>query len=128
MLLNGASPDPSKPAHEPDDVARLKLAQALDRAIYAIAWERAWPHLARLLTLVGLFLTVSWAGLWLVLPSLARTAGLVLFAAAGIASLWPLIRFRWPPRPQAPGRLPPGTRNRPRPPPAPRRTAAPHGP
>src|SRR5215813_13413556 len=115
MLLNGASPDPSKPAHEPDDVARLKLTQALGRAIYAIAWERAWPHLARLLTLVGLFLTVSWAGLWLVLPSLARTAGLALFAAAGIAALWPLIRFRWPTRTEALGRLDRGTGIRHRP-------------
>ena len=69
MLLNGANPDPSKPAHERDDVARLKLSQALQRAEYAIAWERAWPHLARLLTLTGLFLTVSWAGLWLSLPA-----------------------------------------------------------
>ena len=68
MLLNGADPDPAKTmqktAHEPDDVARLKLSQALERAQYAIAWERAWPHLARLLTMAGLFLTVSWAGLW----------------------------------------------------------------
>jgi uncharacterized protein (TIGR02302 family) len=115
MLLNGASPDPSKPAHEPDNVARLKLSQALDRATYAIAWERAWPHLARLLTLFGLFLTVSWAGLWLVLPSLARTAGLLLFAAAGIAALWPLIRFRWPTRTEALGRLDRGTGIRHRP-------------
>src|SRR5215468_3518571 len=115
MLLNGASPDPSKPAHEPDDVARLKLTQALGRAIYAIAWERAWPHLARLLTLAGLFLTVSWAGLWLVLPSLARTAGLVLFAAAALAVLWPLIRFRWPTRTEALGRLDRGTGIRHRP-------------
>src|SRR5215813_4392020 len=115
MLLKGANPDPAKPAHEPDDVARLKLSQALDRAIYAIAWERAWPHLARLLTLAGLFLTVSWAGLWLMLPSLARTAGLVLFAAAGIAALWPLIRFRWPTRTEALGRLDRGTGIRHRP-------------
>jgi uncharacterized protein (TIGR02302 family) len=114
MLLNG-NPDPSKPAHEPDDVARLKLSQALDRATYAIVWERAWPHLARLLTLAGLFLTVSWAGLWLVLPSLARTAGLVLFAAAALAVLWPLIRFRWPTRTEALGRLDRGTGIRHRP-------------
>src|SRR5436309_2850026 len=44
MLLNG-NPDPSKAAREPDDVARLKLSQALDRATYAIAWERTWPQL-----------------------------------------------------------------------------------
>src|SRR5262245_13653346 len=115
MLLNGVNPDPSKPAQEPDDVARLKLSQALQRAEYAIVWERAWPHLARLLTLVGLFLTVSWAGLWLALPSLARTAGLVLFAAAAIAVLWPLIRFRWPTRTDALGRLDRGTGIRHRP-------------
>ncbi|MBI5321680.1 TIGR02302 family protein [Bradyrhizobium sp.] len=103
--MNGANPDPSKPAREPDDVARLKLTQALERATWAIAWERAWPHLARLLTLAGLFLTVSWAGLWLALPFPARAAGLALFAAAAVFVLWPLIRFRWPTRTEALGRL-----------------------
>jgi uncharacterized protein (TIGR02302 family) len=115
MLLNGAPPDPSKTAHEPDDVARLKLSQALQRAEYAIAWERAWPHLARLLTLAGLFLTLSWAGLWLALPTLARAAGLILFAAAAATALWPLIRFRWPTRAEALGRLDRGTGIRHRP-------------
>ena len=115
MLLNGANPDPAKPAREPDDVARLKLSQALQRATYAIAWERAWPHLARILTLAGLFLTVSWAGLWLVLPFPARAAGLVLFALAGLAALWPLTRFRWPTRADALGRLDRGTGIRHRP-------------
>jgi len=114
-LLNGAKPDPSTSAGEPDDAARLKLKQALERASYAIAWERAWPHLARLLTLGGLFLTVSWIGLWLVLPFVARAAGLILFAAAGIAVLWPLIRFRWPTRSEALGRLDRGTGIRHRP-------------
>src|SRR5512138_2539437 len=60
ILLNGVSPDPAKSAPQPDDVARLKLSQALERAKLAIAWERAWPVLARVLTLAGLFLTVSW--------------------------------------------------------------------
>jgi len=115
MLLNGANPDPSQPARAPDDVARLKLSQALQRAAYAIAWERVWPHLARLLTLAGLFLAVSWAGLWLVLPFPARAAGLMLFAAAGVATLWPLIRFRWPSRTDALGRLDRGTGIRHRP-------------
>jgi uncharacterized protein (TIGR02302 family) len=115
MLLNGTDPDRSKPASEPDDVARLKLSQALQRATYAIAWERAWPHLARLLTLGGLFLTVSWAGLWLVLPFPARAAGLILFAAGGLAALWPLSRFRWPSRADALGRLDRGTGIRHRP-------------
>jgi uncharacterized protein (TIGR02302 family) len=114
-LLTGAKPDPSTPAREPDDAARLKLGQALERASYAIAWERAWPHLARLLTLAGLFLTVSWIGLWVMLPVAARVAGLALFAAAGLAALWPLIRFRWPTRAEALARLDRGTGIRHRP-------------
>ena len=82
--MNGATPDPPQSrAREPDAVARLQLAQALQRAKYAIAWERAWPDLARLLTVVGLFLVVSWAGFWLALPFVARVIGVALFAAAG---------------------------------------------
>jgi len=115
ILLNGANPDPSKPAREPDDIARLKLTQAVQRAKYAIAWERAWPHLARLLTVAGLFLTFSWAGLWLALPSFARAVGLGLFGVAALAALWPLIRFRWPTRMEALGRLDRGTGIRHRP-------------
>ena len=67
-LLSGATPDPSEPARDPDAASRLQLGQALQRAKYAIAWELTWPHLARLLSLAGLFLVVSWAGLWLALP------------------------------------------------------------
>ena len=89
--MSGATPDPSEPAREPDAVSRLQLAQALQRAKYAIAWERSWPHLARLLTVVGLFLVVSWAGLWLALPFVARAAGLGLFVLAALGALFPLI-------------------------------------
>ena len=78
--MNGVIPDPSDPNRDDDAVSRLKLAQALDRATYAIAWERAWPNLARVLTVAGLFLVVSWAGLWLALPSIACAIGLVVFA------------------------------------------------
>ena len=99
--MNGATPDPSDPARNGDALSRLKLTQALNRATYAIAWERGWPHLARFLTVVGLFLVASWAGLWLALPSVARVITLVLFAIVGLAALVPLIRFRWPSREQA---------------------------
>jgi len=113
--LNGVTPDPSDPIRDGDALSRLKLAQALDRAIYAIAWERAWPILARLLTVVGLFLVVSWAGLWLALPFLARAIGLVVFAGVAIAALFPLIRFRWPSREEALSRLDRGSGIRHRP-------------
>jgi uncharacterized protein (TIGR02302 family) len=110
-LLNGDTPDPI----EPDALARLKLTQALSRAKYAIAWERGWPVLARLLTVIGLFLVVSWAGLWLSLPFLGRAIGIVLFVAAGVAALWPAFRFRWPSREQGLSRLDHGSGIRHRP-------------
>ncbi|MHC4045296.1 TIGR02302 family protein [Bradyrhizobium sp. 23AC] len=113
--MNGVTPDPSDPIRNSDALSRLKLAQALDRAIYAIAWERAWPNLARLLTVVGLFLVVSWAGLWLALPFVARAIGLVVFAGIAIAVLFPLIRFRWPSREEALSRLDRGSGIRHRP-------------
>ena len=113
--MNGATPDPSQPAREPDAVARLQLTQALQRATYAIAWERAWPGLTRILSVVGLFLVASWAGLWLALPSLARAIGLCLFAVLALAALFPLFKFRWPSREAALSRLDRGTGIRHRP-------------
>jgi uncharacterized protein (TIGR02302 family) len=113
--LSGANPDPSEPAREPDAVARLQLTQALQRAKYAIAWERAWPVLARLLNVVGLFLVASWAGLWLALPFVARTVGDVLFGLAALGALFPLLRFRWPTREEGLSRLDRGTGIRHRP-------------
>ncbi|MDI1266769.1 MAG: TIGR02302 family protein [bacterium] len=113
--MNDVSPDPSQPARAPDAVARLHLAQALERAKYAIAWERGWPALARVLSVVGLFLVVSWAGLWLALPFLARAIGIGLFVLLALAALWPLLRFRWPTREEALARLDRGTGIRHRP-------------
>jgi uncharacterized protein (TIGR02302 family) len=114
-LLNGATPEPTEPSRDADAVSRLQLTQALQRAKYAIAWERAWPHLARLLTLAGLFLVVSWAGLWLVLPFLARAIGLGLFLLLALGALYPALQFRWPSREEALSRLDRGTGIRHRP-------------
>jgi len=113
--LSGATPDPREPSRDPGAISRLQLSQALQRAKYAIAWERSWPHLARLLTVAGLFLVVSWAGLWLALPFVARAVGLGLFALAALGALFPLLRFRWPSREEGLGRLDHGTGIRHRP-------------
>jgi uncharacterized protein (TIGR02302 family) len=114
-LLSGATPEPSEPARDTDAIARLRLTQALQRARYAIAWERSWPHLARLLSLIGLFLVLSWAGLWLALPFVARAIGLGLFIILALAALFPLARFRWPSREEGLSRLDRGTGIRHRP-------------
>ena len=113
--MSGATSDPSEPGPTPDAVSRLKLAQALQRARYAIAWERSWPHLGRLLTVIGLFLVVSWAGLWLALPFVARAIGLGLFVLAVLGALFPLVRFRWPSREEGLNRLDRGSGIRHRP-------------
>jgi uncharacterized protein (TIGR02302 family) len=108
-LLTGTTPE------DPDAVSRLHLTQALQRARLAIAWELGWPHLVRVLSVLGLFLVASWAGLWLALPFLARAIGLGLFALLTLAALFPLLKFRWPSREDALGRLDRGTGIRHRP-------------
>ncbi|WFU17654.1 TIGR02302 family protein [Bradyrhizobium sp. CB3481] len=114
--MNGVFPDPANnPAREPDSAARLQLTQALQRAQYAIAWERAWPGFARLLSVIGLFLVVSWAGLWLALPFVARAIGIALFVVLALAAALPLLRFRWPTREESLSRLDRGTGIRHRP-------------
>src|SRR6185312_9788089 len=85
--MNGATPDPTEPQRTTQADIRLKLTQALQRAKYAIAWERAWPHLARLLTVI------------------ARAIGLVLFVLLALAAVLPLVWFRWPSRQQGLSRL-----------------------
>jgi uncharacterized protein (TIGR02302 family) len=108
---------PARPDTPPDanTTAQLQLAQALQRARWSIGWERAWPSLARLLSVAGLFLVASWAGLWLVLPPIPRAIGLALFAIALIATLYPFIRFRWPSREEGLARLDHGSGIRHRP-------------
>jgi uncharacterized protein (TIGR02302 family) len=114
-LLSGATPDPSEPARSPDAVSRLRLTQALQRANYAIAWERSWPHLARLLTVIGLFLVASWTGLWLAVPFVVRVVGVGLFVLLALGALFPLVRFRWPSREEGLSRLDHGSGFRHRP-------------
>jgi uncharacterized protein (TIGR02302 family) len=79
-----------------------RLAQ---RANLALLWERAWPRLVALLCLGGLFVAVSWFGLWLELPSIARIAGLALFAVAALALLVRLALIARPSRREALARL-----------------------
>ncbi len=100
--MSGTSPELP---HDPDAAARARLNTALRRATAAIVWERVWPHLARLLSVAGLFLVVSWAGLWLALPFPARVAGIAIFGLLALATLVPLVRMRWPGRDDGLGRL-----------------------
>src|SRR5262245_49483555 len=70
------------------------LARALDRAWWAILWERLWPALAAIATAVGLFLAASWAGLWLWLPPVGRAVVLFVLVVIAAGSAVPLVRIR----------------------------------
>jgi uncharacterized protein (TIGR02302 family) len=81
------------------------LKAALKRARWTIFWERLWPPLAAFATLIALFLAVSWLGVWLWLPPLARAAGLLLFAALAVAAAIPFVFLRMPGESEALRRL-----------------------
>jgi uncharacterized protein (TIGR02302 family) len=68
----------------------------LRRARWTIFWEQLWPTLARLATVVGLFLAVSWLGVWLWLPPLARAAGMAAFAVLALLTIVPFVFLRLP--------------------------------
>ena len=72
------------------------LARGITRARLGILWERVWPPLAAFATVFGLFLVVSWLGLWLWLPPLGRAIGVVLFGLLALAALAPLVIVRMP--------------------------------
>jgi uncharacterized protein (TIGR02302 family) len=81
------------------------LARALRRARWSILWERLWPGLASLATVIGLFLALSWLGLWLWLPPIGRAVGLGAFFLLAAAAFAPLTMLRLPSRTDVLGRL-----------------------
>jgi uncharacterized protein (TIGR02302 family) len=86
--------DESRDHHPPSGGA--VLARALQRARLSILWERLWPALASAASGFGLFLAVSWMGLWLWLPPIGRAIGLFLFLVLCIAATVPLFMVRVP--------------------------------
>src|SRR5262245_40599246 len=91
---DSAMPEPTLPQRG----GNTMLARALDRARWSILWERLWPALVAIATAVGLFLSASWLGLWLVLPPTGRAIGLGVFFLLLAAAFAPLLMVRWPSR------------------------------
>lgn len=86
-------------AHHP----RLERLVLYTRAI--LLFERIWRLLVPPLIVVGVFVCVSWTGLWLETPRWARALGLSTLVLSLIISLWPLLRFRFPSRQDALARI-----------------------
>jgi len=84
----------SRDHHPPS--GELLLARALLRARLSIFWERLWPALATAASGFGLFLALSWMGLWLWLPPIGRIIGVVLFLILLSVACIPLLQVRIP--------------------------------
>src|SRR5215467_9836489 len=96
MDLTDRSADAALPPQERagDDL----LGRALRRARLTIFWERLWPALASITTVIGLFLALSWLGLWLWLPPAGRAIGLGIFFLLTAAAFAPVLMLRVPSR------------------------------
>jgi uncharacterized protein (TIGR02302 family) len=95
-VTDTTSTHPAGPERRTDNGARTQLDAAVRRARWTILWERLWPALATLATALGIFLTVSWLGLWLWLPPLGRAAFMLVFAVLTIAAAVPFAWVRVP--------------------------------
>ncbi len=88
----------TNPGLEPRPAAatRALLEATLQRARWTIFWERLWPALTSLATAIGLFLALSWLGLWLWLPPLGRAAAVIACAAIAVVAAFPFLFVRMP--------------------------------
>ncbi len=80
-----SEPTPEKTDKEIETLT-AQFGRAVRRSRAVLFLERAVPRALPPLYTSGIFLSASWAGLWLPLPPAARIAGVVAFAAALAAS------------------------------------------
>ena len=72
------------------------LDGAVRRARWVILWERLWPALAAFATAIGVFLALSWLGLWLWLPPLGRAVALAVLVAGTVWAAFGFVSVRIP--------------------------------
>jgi uncharacterized protein (TIGR02302 family) len=82
-----------------------KFARKVRASRWALLFERLWPRVWLILGLVGLFLLVSLAGLWPMLPDPAHYLALGAFALAGVAALLYAVRAPFPSHEEAVRRI-----------------------
>lgn len=89
----------------PDFPSNPRLGRLIAKARAALLFERVWRIAVPPLLVVGLFLCVSFTGIWLETPHRARALGVLLFAIGLIAALLPLRKLRFPSRGEALARI-----------------------
>ena len=100
-MTKASGPERQDSASDP----KMRLERLAKRAALTLIWERAWPPLVSAGAVVALFLGLSWAGLWFVLPTFARLAALAAFAIGAVVALFPLARIKLPSHSEALERL-----------------------
>ncbi len=87
------------------NIVRARLNRLVGQSRWALFVERLWRALLPLLVVAGLFVGLSWLGLWLALPLWMGPLGVIGFAAAAIWSARDLSRLRLPSREDALARV-----------------------
>lgn len=82
-----------------------RLERAIARARLAIGWERLWPRLVPALSLLALFVVLSWLGFWRIGGDWLRLGTLAALGLALLASLTLLARISPPRRGEAMRRI-----------------------
>lgn len=95
--------------------AEKRLGRKITLSRMALLWERAWPPLAGILALLGVFAVLGLADLWRMLPVGVHVFGLGIFALGLAWGLLALARIKWPTSDEGRARLDrsPGVRHRP---------------
>ncbi|WP_292897480.1 TIGR02302 family protein [Nitratireductor sp.] len=84
------------PGHERTRSRFIRLARTRFATRLTMTMERFWPRILPLLVVISLFLSISWLGLFRLMPDTARYGVVASLGLLGVASLWPLRNFRRP--------------------------------
>jgi uncharacterized protein (TIGR02302 family) len=82
-----------------------RLERLVGFAGAALLWEKLWHAVIPPLLVVGLFVSLSFAGVWLDVGRPWRMIGVALFGLALAIAVLPFFRLRWPSRKQALARI-----------------------
>ena len=91
----------AQPAAASSEASNPRLERLVGRARALLLFERGWRLLAPPLIMLGLFVCLSWTGVWLETPHWARAVGVGIFALGLGLSLLPLRNFHVPTRREA---------------------------
>ena len=105
MTINGPDTAENASTTSLSKLLRTRIGRATRLAWLALLWERAWPKIAVILAIGAIFVALSWLGLWRSVPDGFRFAGLALFVAALVYSLFRLSQVRIPTEPEALARV-----------------------